>query len=487
MARGWRDVAGGLLAVVSGMQTGVGAAQDKGELPPVEVGQMAAVADPAPLRDGDEKAVDPERKEGEAPRPADPLRSAGVPANLDIATAVALTLERHPQIAQASATLARGKADLGAARSAWYPQASYQANLGPHMLSGANASGLNENIAGPTLYVQQQVWDFGRSRGEIGAARSTTAQRWYEREATADQLAEQGALAFLEVRRFDVLAVEAERQVGELAHLRELIAMRVNAGVSDKSDLMLADVRVDGARADAIQARTSLAMAGATLANLIGGTASHYADPAAIISRFEPAEEEPDYNRLPQVIAAGDAANAAKAKVGQAQAERYPKLGLQLGYTRNNYTYNSRDNAFTAVVTVSGDLYRRGQRYQVEAAREDQRAAEAAQDTAVIEARGKALTAQQEIRAGQLRIDTYARQEDQAVTATRIFFEEYKLGKRTLTELLNTQLEVFRASSARIAAEYDIMEARVRFENLNGTLRPSLGLPARLDQGEEGP
>jgi adhesin transport system outer membrane protein len=82
------------------------------------------------------------------------------------------------------------------------------------------------------------------------------------------------------------------------------------------------------------------------------------------------------------------------------------------------------------------------------------------------------------------RIDAYEHQERQAVAARGIFLEEYKLGKRTLTELLNTELEIYRAASSRIAAQYDILAARVRFENVSGRLRASLGLPARMtDEG----
>ncbi|WP_375195976.1 TolC family protein [Sphingobium sp.] len=411
--------------------------------------------------------------------------AAPLPGQLDMAGAVALTLARHPEIAKANAALARGRADLGAAKAAWTPQLSYQANVGPHMLSGRNGSGLNENMAGPSVYLQQQVWDFGRSKGEIGAARATTGQRWHELESVADQLAEQGALAFLEVKRFEALSSEAGKQVAELEQLRQKIGLRVNAGISDKSDLMLADVRVESARGDAIQAETSLGIAKAALANLTGGPAQHYADPAAQISRFEAGDQEPDYASLPAIVAAEKAERAAAAKIGQAKAERYPRLGLQLGYTRNNYSYNVRDNSFTALVTVTGDLYRRSNHYLVTAAEEDRRAAQATREAAILDMRGRALTARQEIRAGQARITAYSLQERQAVTASRIFFEEYKLGKRTLTELLNTQLEIYRAASARIVAEHDIMEARVKFETLRGTLRPSLGLPARFNEQED--
>ncbi|WP_313436762.1 TolC family protein [Novosphingobium sp.] len=250
-----------------------------------------------------------------------------VPERLDLSDAVVLTLLRHPEVSRANAALARGRADLGAAKSAWYPQVSYQANLGPNMLSGRNTSGLNENMAGPSVYLQQQVWDFGRSKGEIGAARSTMRQRRYELESVADQLAEQGALSFLQVKRFELLSIEARKQVEELEHLRHLIGLRVNAGVSDKSDLFLADVRVESARGEAIQAETALAVAQSGLLNLIGDLPQSYEDPAAQVSRFETGDDEPDYDKLPAVVATEQAEQAAAAKIGQAKAERYPRLG----------------------------------------------------------------------------------------------------------------------------------------------------------------
>lgn len=409
-----------------------------------------------------------------------------MPDQIDLADAVALTLSRHPDIARAMATLARGRADLGAARSVWTPQLSYHANIGPNMLSGKSGSGLNDNMAGPSLTLNQLVWDFGRSKGEIGYAASTEKQRGFELEAVADELAERGAVSFLDVKRFELLALETQKHVRSLERLRGLIGLRVNAGISDKSDLLLADVRVESARGDEIRARSSLTVAKVTLANLIGGIADSYADPGPVIERFAEREAEPDFEQLPVIAAAEQAEKAAAARIGQARAERYPRLGLQLGYTRNNYTYNSRDNGFTAMMTVTGDLYRRSNRYVVRAAEQDRRAAEAVKQSAVLEARGRALTAREEIRGGYQRIGAYRNQEQQAVSASRIFFEEYKLGKRSLTDLLNAELEIYRAASARIGAEYDIMTARVRYETVYGKLRQSLGLPSVLKEGEDG-
>lgn len=401
-------------------------------------------------------------------------------AAISLADAVAVAIVRHPDVAQAAAALARGRADLGAARSVWLPSVSYSANIGPNTFSGRGDTGLNDNVGGPNVTLNQMVYDFGRSRAEIAGARATEKQRSYEMAAVADALAETTSIAYMENMRFAALAEEAKRNVEELDKLRGLIQLRVDAGISDRSDLMLAEVRLDSARAEEIQARSALISARVALANLVGGMPASLSNPEAIIVGFAERDGEPDYSELPQIAAAEQAENAAQSRIGQAKAERYPRLGLQLGYTRNNYTYNTNDNAFTAMITVSGEAYRPASGYLVEAAEQERNAARAQKNSVILDLRGRALTAREEIAGGMLRVSTYRRQEANASQAMTIFLEEYKLGKRTLTDLLNARAEIYRAARDRISGEQDILIAKIRYENLFGQLRRSLGLPDNL-------
>lgn len=401
---------------------------------------------------------------------------------LGIADAVAITVARHPDIARALAARARGSADVASARSVWLPSVSYQASLGPHMFSSRPGSGLNDNMQGPGVALNQLIWDFGRSGGQIRAASAIERQRDFELEATADQLAEKAALAYLDVVRAQMEVKEAQRQLVELHRLRTLIQLRTTAGISDRSDLLLADVRIESAAADSIQADTALTSARAALANLTGVMPATYDDPAPILAHFQPPASPPDFKSLPTVAAASESERAAAARIGQAKADRWPRLGLQLGYNRNNYTYDSRDNAFTAMVTVSGDMFRAGTSYMVEAAEQDRRAAQATKDSAILDIRGRALVAGETIVGGLKRIEAHRRQEQRAISTREIFIEEYKLGKRSLFDLLNAELEIYRAASARVIAESDVMRARVQRETVYGSLRPSLGLAAHLEQ-----
>jgi adhesin transport system outer membrane protein len=414
----------------------------------------------------------------------DALTSQLVPAGnrLGLADAVALTIVRHPDIARALAALARGRADVAGARSVWLPSLSYQANLGPNMFSTQSDSGLNDNMQGPGVALNQLVWDFGRSRSQINAASAVKDQRGFELEATADQLAEKAALAYLDVIRAQRQVAEAKRQLDELQRLRRLIELRTTAGISDRSDLLLADVRLESARGDSIQVETSLTSAQAALANLTGVYPAQYDDPTSLLSRFQNRLDSPNFEAIPAVAAARENERAASARIGQAKAERLPRLGLQLGYNRNNYTYDSRNNAFTAMMTVSGDVFRAGTSHVIEAAEQDRKAARATTDSAILDLRGRMLTANATIKGGLQRIDVYGRQEQQAINTREVFIEEYKLGKRSLFDLLNAELEIYRAADARVIAETDVMRARVQLESVYGSLRPSLGLAVHIEQ-----
>lgn len=407
-------------------------------------------------------------------------------APMSIADAVAITVTRHPQIAQALANLARGRADVDAARSVWYPVLTYRSNFGPDRTSSSGDWALNDGPTGGGIALQQLVWDFGRSRNQIDAASAIERQRQLELTATADQLAEEAALAFLDVKRYELLQNATTRHIDSLERLRELIRLRSEAGLSDKSDLLLAGVRVENARGEQVQIQTAHRSAVTALANLTGQLAASYLDPAPFVSSFKQRQGEPVLEDVPLVAAAVAAERAAQARIGEVRAQNMPRLGLQVGYDR--YHYNGFDStvrpndSVTALITVTGDLYRAGNRHALRAALEDRRAARAVRDSVALDVRGRILAAREQIEGGEARIEAQRNQEQHAIRSSQIFLEEYKLGKRSLADLLSAELEIYRAASARIAAEYDVMRARIQHEAAYGSLRPSLGLATRLAQ-----
>lgn len=407
----------------------------------------------------------------------DELARVLMPKNqhLDLATAVAITVARHPDIARALANVSRSMAERKEASSVWIPQVDYSANLGPNMLSRGSQTGLNDNISGPSLRLQQLIWDFGKATGQIRYTKSIERQRSFQLEATADEIAELAAITFLDVEQQQRLADQAQAHIKSLSRLREQIRLRTAAGLSERSDLLLADVRLENAHGESIQTHTDLAVAKIQMANLIGSMPESFDDPALLIEAFPERDNMPRFDKLPAIAAANEASAAASARIGQARSQYMPRLGMEVGYTRNNYTYNDKNNAFTAMVTVTGNLYNAGTKHAVTAAVQDKQAAEAERDASILTLRGRALAAHEQLRGGHQRIARFKAQETQARHSSQIFFEEYKLGKRSLSDLLNSELEIHRAAYSRIIAEMDVMRARIQNEAVHGALRASLG------------
>lgn len=410
-----------------------------------------------------------------------PAEMRSVP-DLNLADAVASAVARHPDMARALADLARSRAERGVARGAWLPRLSYEATVDPNNPSFSRPSGLDETLTNSGVSLRQLLWDFGRTRSEVAAASAVQRQRRYELEAVAAEVAEAAALAYLDVARAEELERETARHVESLQRLRELIRLRSEAGLSDQSDLLLADVRVEAARADHIQAQTAQRSASLSLTNLTGVLADRYVDPAPVIDEFAVRSGEPDLDEIPEIAAAAQAERAARARVDQAKKSRRPRIGVQLAYNRNYYTREAGDDPFTPLLTVTGNLYRGGTSHAVRAAREERRAVRSVKESTELDLRGRVLAAREEIRGGELRIEAYRRQEQRAIETSRIFLEEYKIGQRNLSDLLNAELEVYRAASARVAAENDVRRAKVRLEAAYGALRASLGLESAASE-----
>lgn len=396
--------------------------------------------------------------------------------SLDLAQAVMRAVARHPDVARALADLAKSGADKSGASSAWMPRLSYEGTVDPSDPSISSRSGLDATMTGSGVTLHQLLWDFGRTGGEVATMSAVERQRRYELEGVLDEVAETAALAFLEVNRYERLEGETMRHVESLRHVRELIRLRSDAGISDASDLLLADVRVEGAGADEIQARTALRAATLRLANLTGVLTERYVDPEPVIATFPARPGAPDYDELPQIAAAEQAERAALARIDQVKASRWPRIGIQVAYNDNYYTRELDDDPLTALLTVTGDLYRGDISHSIQAALEERRAARAAKASAVLDLRGRILAAREEIAGGEARIAAYRRQEQQAIATSEIFLEEYKIGQRSLSDLLNAELEIYRAARARVSAEYDVRRARLQFETVHGSLLGSLGL-----------
>ena len=199
------------------------------------------------------------------------------PEQLTITQAVQLALANSPDLQAAEQRLEAAQARVGMARSGYFPQVGFNgiAKLG---LAGAtNGLGLLGLPASPfyrnlaeAANVNQDIFDFGRTRHATGVARAEVEAAKQELAGTRLRVEERAKVAFLRVlsaRRVSQVRQEAlrERQ-GVERKTQEFF----QAGLSSKLDANLAEVGLRGAELAVAQARDDEQEAWAALFAALG-------------------------------------------------------------------------------------------------------------------------------------------------------------------------------------------------------------------------
>ena len=159
----------------------------------------------------------------------------------------------------------------------------------------------------------------------------------------------------------------------------------------------------------------------------------------------------------------------------------HPAIGIKASQT---FPIADKTITSTSLVgfSIQGDLFTGGaSEGRIKAAAADAQSAERATALARLASATEAAVASAEITGASQRTQTHARQIDTARKARELSQAEYTIGKRTLTEVLNMEQEIFRAETDRINADGDGHLAIARAAWARGVLVQSLlqGGPAR--------
>ncbi|WP_423766629.1 TolC family protein [Cupriavidus necator] len=397
----------------------------------------------------------------------------GVPAALRIPLAgmalheaVGIAISRHPDIGRANAVVAQSEAEIAVARAAWYPKLEYGVRPG---YGGSFGSGGNDVGARASVGVSQLLYDFGRTASKISAADASLVQRRHELSDTVEQIAYNTASIYIELAASQAVMAAAQRQLETLAVTRDKIGQRVRAGLSVSSDGTMADVAIQRARTEVLRARTRFDVAASRLAELIGVRPARVAELARTEDEIRGlGDEGDDIEHTPKVLAAAAAAAAAHARVSLAEAERFPSVSVGVSRSVSTGRANANDDTWIGVA-IAGDFSLGGlNRHRIDAARAGQRAAQQALDNERLLARTTLNSAATEAAGAAARTQSYAQMIALLRASRDLYWQEYILNKRTLTDVLNPEREIFLAEQEWIGAVADGMLARIKAHAATG-------------------
>jgi adhesin transport system outer membrane protein len=376
---------------------------------------------------------------------------------LSVGAAIQKAIGRHPDIVTAQSVEGREKANVLVAQSVQYPQISFGGGVGSSFKND-KASGTISNSVG--LNAEQLVYDFGRSKNIIKAAQSSEVRARAEIDVTSERVAAEVAMAFVAAQRAQMLKESAEDSLASLQRMRDIIKLRSDSGVSDQADLVLANVRVDGAESDLIGATATEQAARSTLISLVGGSYQGLKVVDPLLESIDRSLKRSMLDKHPSIIAALQEVEATKYQLNAEKASYYPSVSVGGSYS---YDPSKGDTSSNVMLSIKGNIYQGGAtraRYRVDSIRLTN---STLFDASVEDASGAA--SQKKVIEQQIK---------RAIDSRDLFFEQYQLGKRSLTDLLNSDAAIYGAINTKIEIEYRYRAAIIRKAQALGVLRSRL-------------
>jgi adhesin transport system outer membrane protein len=379
--------------------------------------------------------------------------STGGQGSMSLVQAVKMAILRNPDVQSAIAILRREGANLTIAQSARYPQISYCAGMGS---ADSCSSGTTSVNGAKTIGITADLllYDFGRTSGLINAASSDERRAQADIESSREKVATEVTTAYIAILKAGKLRQAAQDYVSSLETLKLAIEQRAESGVSNRADVIRAEVAVDAAKAAVISAETDERGTRATLVNLTGIDFGTLQPVDIEFSRLNRNLNLDGLASHPDVVSAEKSAASARYQAEAEEAALYPRISVQ-GYG-GTAPLDGMKGSGGAMLTMKGDLYRGGaQVARISAAKSSETAARLRIDSIKLASRSKFGVAFQNERGAIDRIAIAKRQLANSVTARDLYFEQYTLGKRTLTELLDAESGINGAKIGQIGANYD--------------------------------
>lgn len=409
---------------------------------------------------------------------------AGEPWTLEHSLSYALT--HNPDAKLAQERMAKAKAGLEQADSAFWPrlevQSSYIRTDNPMQVFG---SILNQRAYSPTLnfndvpdvdnlnargLVTVPLYAGGRNVASRDAAKANAQAEQMSRDAVQNELAFEVVRAYETILKTREFIRAADASINAFEGNLSVAKKRLAAGTLLKSEVLDVEVRLAQARENGVRARSANVLAERALQNLLGIEEGEF-----VVADSAPEIRPPiggDSSQRPELASASQREHAAEAEVRGSRSGFLPSLNA-FGSLDYDYGWVTRGDgkSYTAGVLARWDLWDgfatrakvREAKANLEMAREEQRKLRLAIKLEVEEARLNLQMANERLSVTEKSVD----QADESASLTRKRFEQ---GLALSTQLLD-------AETALVSARVNRAEAQAERQISAAALRKALALP----------
>lgn len=409
-----------------------------------------------------------------------------------LATLVRESLANNRDLATAVARVEQSRYFAGVARGPLFPQAGYEgdASRGDQELLGGVAPGDRTNNSFlATLNFAWEIDIWGRIRRSSEAARAELYASEAFRRGVVLSLISGVAQAYFELLELDLELEIAHNSVQSYQETLDLFSRQFRGGVTSKLDPLRAEAALAQAAAGIPELERRIVAKENQISVLVGRPAGSIPRGQTMLAQTTPPEVPVGVpsqllERRPDLLEAEQILVAANARVGEALANYFPRIGLTALYGSVSDDLDDLLDSGTGLWSIAaraaGPIFTAGQTtYFWKAAQANRDAARSAYESTALNALREvsdALTAR--IKAAESRVE-----QERAVTALReslgIAKTRYLGGLSTYIEVLDAQQELYPAEFALAQIERDQLVAVVAlYRALGGGWNESKEMPS---------
>ncbi|MDG4867055.1 TolC family outer membrane protein [Guyparkeria sp. 1SP6A2] len=414
----------------------------------------------------------------------------------DLAAVVQQAIESNPEVQSSWHAFVSSGHDIDVARGGYLPTVDAVASVGQE----SRNYGVNEDysIAAAEISLTQMLYDGFFTRSEVERLDNAQLVRYYELLGSAEDIALETLTAYQDVQRQRELVELADEIYREHLDVKDQVEESSRAGVARGADLEQINARVALSEYNLVNEISNLHDVSARYLRIVGQSPAERLAPVALDDSALPADVaealQLAYEGNPSFRAALRDIESSRAAVESQRAAYHPRLNLNASYGVDNRDYlGVRENQRDARIGLElrFNLYNGGSdRAAVKSAAEQLNVAKSLRDKACVDMRQTLQIAYNDVRKLSDQVETLNNYRLAADRVRVAYRNQFRIGQRTLLDVLDSENEYFQASRSYVNAQADRRVAIARVLASSGQLLESLnvrrdGLPSLADLDAE--
>lgn len=410
-------------------------------------------------------------------------------SSLDATTiqeAVEQGIKSDPEILAEVARYDGKKVSVSVAQSGYYPTVDLGAGIGWEENDRENPKSIFVNTdytrKEASARLRQPLFEGFKTVSDVSRSTADRDTVKYNLDTLGENKALAIVKAYLNVLKAEEIIRLAETNLQTHNDIFKSINQRYQQGVSDKADLIQIKGRVASAKTDLISAKNNALDSKAIYLKVVGVEAKDLNDqnakdiivPASLEEAIATSTKE-----NPTMLAALKNIEVVKSQKDGTKSNYYPKFygDLSANYKDDADGIEGYQESYQAMLRMEWNIFN---------GFKEKNQAEIAQKEVFSATHKAADTKRQLVLETTLAWNAYKLIEEQLVPlqehvdyskeAKQLYQEQYNVGRRSLIDVLNSQVEAFNAAKALIGSQYDEVAAKYRVLNSIGTLNSTLGV-----------